>query len=209
MPPPGSPQPPPKDVDSFVAWMENTLDSAAGGSPAKGTKAGYVPVQRLNRTEYAASVKTLVGVDVNPKDVLPQDSRWGPTTSRRPEPRPPFLDQYVTAARQSRSSPWAIPIQSVSSEVLDRRQPNPDDPPPPGTRDGNFAQHDFRPTASIASRSMKIAPAMPDENMVVIMIDDRIVFRKSVGGAADLLVDRTAGTDAFRSWNASKMPVQV
>src|SRR5215831_13658152 len=31
MPPPGSPQPPQKDVDSFVAWMENALDSAAGG----------------------------------------------------------------------------------------------------------------------------------------------------------------------------------
>ena len=30
MPPPGSPQPPQKDVDSFVAWMENALDSAAG-----------------------------------------------------------------------------------------------------------------------------------------------------------------------------------
>ena len=28
MPPPGSPQPPQKDVDSFVAWMENALDSA-------------------------------------------------------------------------------------------------------------------------------------------------------------------------------------
>src|SRR5687768_5603236 len=27
MPPPGSPQPPQKDVDSFVAWMENTLDA--------------------------------------------------------------------------------------------------------------------------------------------------------------------------------------
>jgi mono/diheme cytochrome c family protein len=27
MPPPGSPQPPPKDVASFVAWMENSLDA--------------------------------------------------------------------------------------------------------------------------------------------------------------------------------------
>src|SRR5712691_5558820 len=26
MPPPGSPQPPQKDLDAFVAWMENTLD---------------------------------------------------------------------------------------------------------------------------------------------------------------------------------------
>ena len=52
MPPPGSPQPPQKDVESFVAWMENTLDTNA-----KGPKAGYLPIQRLNRTEYAASVK--------------------------------------------------------------------------------------------------------------------------------------------------------
>src|SRR5215510_8723631 len=72
MPPPGNPQPPQKDVDSFVAWMENTLDASA-----KGPKAGYVPIQRLNRSEYAASVRALVGVDVNPKDVLPQDIQVG------------------------------------------------------------------------------------------------------------------------------------
>src|SRR5688572_1852766 len=68
MPPPGSPQPPQKQVESFVAWMESALDTNA-----RGPKAGYVPIQRLNRTEYAASVKALVGVDVNAKDVLPQD----------------------------------------------------------------------------------------------------------------------------------------
>src|SRR5438034_2141868 len=67
MPPPGSPQPAQKDVDSFAAWMENALDSAAVDGPARGgasaearsikqrPKAGYVPIQRLNRTEYAAS----------------------------------------------------------------------------------------------------------------------------------------------------------
>jgi hypothetical protein len=52
MPPPGNPQPPQKDVDSFVDWMENRLDSQA-----KGPKAGYVPIQRLNRTEYVATVQ--------------------------------------------------------------------------------------------------------------------------------------------------------
>src|SRR5690349_21848828 len=43
MPPPGSAQPPQKDVDSFVAWMENALDSAAGDAHSKSPKAGYVP----------------------------------------------------------------------------------------------------------------------------------------------------------------------
>src|SRR5262245_64180942 len=50
MPPPGSPQPAQKDLDSFIGWMENTLDTHA-----KGPKSGHVPIQRLNRTEYVAS----------------------------------------------------------------------------------------------------------------------------------------------------------
>src|SRR4030095_2156285 len=36
MPPPGSPQPPQKDVELFVAWMENTLDAAARHARAPG-----------------------------------------------------------------------------------------------------------------------------------------------------------------------------
>lgn len=55
MPPPGAPQPPQKNVDSFVVWMESTLDSHP-----KGPRAGHVPIQRLNRIEYAASVKALL-----------------------------------------------------------------------------------------------------------------------------------------------------
>src|SRR5579863_1249551 len=59
MPPPGLPQPPQKDIDAFTAYMENALDEQATQA-----KAGYVPIQRLNRTEYTASVKALIGVDV-------------------------------------------------------------------------------------------------------------------------------------------------
>ena len=97
MPPPGNPQPPQKDIDSFVAWMENTLDLNA-----KGPKAGYVPIQRLNRTEYAAAVKALVGVDVKAKDVLPQDIQVGGFDNNAGAlgVSPAFLDQYITAARQ-------------------------------------------------------------------------------------------------------------
>src|SRR5580704_11834870 len=96
MPPPGNPQPPQKDVDSFVTWMENTLDSHP-----KGPTAGYVPIDRLNRTEYAAAVKDLVGVEVNPKDVLPQDIQVDgfDNIAAALSVSPAFLDQYVTAAR--------------------------------------------------------------------------------------------------------------
>src|SRR5262249_57506446 len=43
MPPPGSPQPAQKDLDSFVNWMGTTLDTRANGpNPAR------VPIHRLN-----------------------------------------------------------------------------------------------------------------------------------------------------------------
>src|SRR5438132_1429964 len=112
MPPPGNPQPPQKDVDSFVAWMENALDSHA-----KGPKAGYVPVQRLNRTEYAASVKALVGVDVNPQDVLPQDIQVDgfDNIATVLSVSPAFLDQYITAARQIAKLAVGNPAPPVSN----------------------------------------------------------------------------------------------
>src|SRR5262245_28844391 len=49
MPPPGARQPDQSDIDSLVGYLENTLDTNATGP-----KAGHVPIQRLNRTEYAA-----------------------------------------------------------------------------------------------------------------------------------------------------------
>ena len=123
MPPPGAPQPPQKDVDSFVAWMENTLDTHA-----KGPKAGYVPIQRLNRTEYAAAVKALVGVDVKAKDVLPQDIQVDgfDNIAAALSVSPSFLDQYITAARQVAKLAVGSPNPRVSNvKYSDQRQPKP------------------------------------------------------------------------------------
>ena len=77
--------------------MENTLDTHA-----KGPTAGHVPIERLNRTEYAAAVKELVGVDVKVKDVLPQDIQIDgfDNVAAALSVSPSFLSQYITAARQ-------------------------------------------------------------------------------------------------------------
>src|SRR5262249_2743089 len=92
MPPPGNPQPPQKDIDLFSAWMENTLDAHA-----KETKAGHVPIQRMNRTEYVASVKALVGVDLKATEVLPQDGQVDgfDNIAAALTVSPAFLTQYV------------------------------------------------------------------------------------------------------------------
>ena len=44
----------------------------------------YVGLQRLNRTEYAAAVKELVGVEIVARDVLPQDAPSTASTTSPP-----------------------------------------------------------------------------------------------------------------------------
>jgi hypothetical protein len=219
MPPPGSPQPPQKDVESFVAWMETTLDSAAADSHNKGPKAGYVPIQRLNRTEYASTVKALLGVDVNPKEVLPQDVQVEgfDNIAEALSVSPAFLDQYVTAARHIAQLAVGNPNPRVSSVKYPiAANQNPDDPPPLGTRGGIKFKHNFPVDGEyrITINDLEVGPysnSLERENTVVIMIDGRIVFRKSIGGAADLsLADRKAGTGRAQVMERfSKIPVSV
>jgi len=214
MPPPGSPQPIQKDVDSFVAWMENTLDTQA-----KGRRAGYVPIQRLNRTEYAAAVKALVGVDVKAKEVLPQDIQVEgfDNIADALSVSPAFLDQYVSAARLVARLAVGSPNPRVESvKYMVGANQNPSDPPPLGTRGGIKFKHNFPADGEyrITINELGVGPypnALENETTVVILIDGRIVFRKPIGGPADLaLADRLAGTGRAQIMDRfAKIPVAV
>src|ERR1700720_1568477 len=96
MPPPGNPQPSQQQVDALVGWLESTLDQSG-----KAHLAGHVPVERLNRTEYANAVKDLLAVEIDPTQYLPADiavegfSNIAAALSVSPS----FLEQYINAAR--------------------------------------------------------------------------------------------------------------
>src|SRR5262245_59834217 len=201
MPPPGNPQPAQKDIDAFVGWMETTLDS----SP-KGPKTGYVPVQRLSRTEYAASVKALVDVDVNAKDVLPQDIQVEgfDNIATVQSVSPAFLEQYITAARQIAKVAVGSPNPKVANvkHGITANQES-ELPLPPGTRGGTRFKHNFPADGeyriNVLDHSLGLYTAsIENESTLVIMIDGKIVFRKPIGGPEDqALVDRKgpAGRD--------------
>ena len=173
-----------KDVDSFVAWMQNTLDTHT-----KGPHSGYVPIQRLNRTEYAATVKALVGVDVNAKEVLPQDIQVEgfDNIATALSVSPAFLDQYVTAARQVARLAVGSPNPRVSSvKYAIAANQNPEIPLPPGTRGGIRFKHNFPADGGVWPRvtinDLAVGPytaALENASTVVIMIDGRIVFHKT------------------------------
>ena len=210
MPPPGSPQPPQKDVDSFVAWMENTLDTPI----AKGPKAGYVPIQRLNRTEYAASVKALVGVDVNAKDVLPQDIQVEgfDNIAAALSVSPAFLDQYVTAARQVAKLAVGSPNPRVSSVKYSiAANQNPDEPLPLGTRGGMKFKHNFpadgeyRITINdLGGRPVHRRTGEREHAGHHDRRQDRVPQAASAGRRIWLWPIARAPTDARRSWSASR-----
>src|ERR1700722_6412781 len=214
MPPPGNPQPPQKDLESFVAWMESTLDSHP-----KGAKAGYVPIQRLNRTEYAASVKALVGVEVNPKDVLPQDIQVEGFDNIADvlSVSPAFLDQYITAARHVAKQAIGDPTGRVSNVKYSiAATQNSDELFPPGTRGGVRFKHNFPADGeyriNIDDLSLGLyTSTMENESTLVIMMDGKIVFRKPIGGPADLALADHKAADARAEImeRFSKIPVKM
>jgi hypothetical protein len=201
MPPPGARQPPQEEVKSFATWLENELDTTA-----KGPKAGYVPVQRLNRTEYAASVKALIGVDVNEKDVLPQDIQVDgfDNVAESLSTSPAFLDQYITAARRLAKAGvgnMAPPISSIMFQADDHQDPAL--PMPPGLRgaikfthsvpaDGEYRFSFFDLNIGLYNRQMQNATTL------VLLVDGKIVFKGDLGGEHDLWLANVKGSDGWQ-----------
>ena len=71
MPPKGKPRPPAKDVTALTDWIRGRVETAEG---ARIATQGRVPIRRLNRAEYENTVRDLLGVDIDLKDVLPPDT---------------------------------------------------------------------------------------------------------------------------------------
>ncbi|HVJ31324.1 MAG TPA: DUF1587 domain-containing protein, partial [Gammaproteobacteria bacterium] len=69
MPPPGEPRPSEERIDTFVSWLEQSLDAAARAAPNPGAPA----LHRLNRAEYANAVRDLLDVTVDATTLLPGD----------------------------------------------------------------------------------------------------------------------------------------
>src|SRR6185437_11681431 len=69
MPPPGIPRPPAEATKAFITSLETSIDQAAAAHPNPGRPA----LHRLNRTEYANSIRDLLNVQVDVSALLPTD----------------------------------------------------------------------------------------------------------------------------------------
>lgn len=71
MPPEEKPRPPQKEVDSLAGWIGGKIRTAEA---AQRTAEGRVVLRRLNRVEYERTVRDLLGIYVDLKEMLPRDS---------------------------------------------------------------------------------------------------------------------------------------
>lgn len=71
MPPKDEPRPDPQEIQRVVRWIDRNLTSA---NAAQQREDGRVVLRRLNRVEYENTIHDLLDIEVDIKDLLPEDN---------------------------------------------------------------------------------------------------------------------------------------
>jgi len=101
MPPQGSDSPEPDERRSFVSWIEASIKEAICGD---GIRPSGPMLRRLNRTEYANTMRDLLGIHVDAGHDLPSDGAGGEGFDNAAETlfvSPIYAEKYLDAARSA------------------------------------------------------------------------------------------------------------
>ncbi|MBM63967.1 MAG: hypothetical protein CL484_13555 [Acidobacteria bacterium] len=98
MPPPGRPRPTEDIYREFAGWLEKELDAAAMVHPNPGRST----LHRLNRLEYANSIRDLLGLEIDAEALLPADDlAYGfDNNADILTVSPGLFERYMSAARK-------------------------------------------------------------------------------------------------------------
>ncbi|HLJ49007.1 MAG TPA: DUF1592 domain-containing protein [Bryobacteraceae bacterium] len=145
MPPPGIPRPDAATTKAFITSMENALDQASAANPNPRSPA----LHRLNRTEYANSIRDLLSVVVDVSALLPPDdmSHGFDNMADALTISPALMEGYIRAAgrisREAVGDTGALALTSTYSIPRVVSQTRHVDGTPFGTRGGISVVHDF------------------------------------------------------------------
>jgi cytochrome c551/c552 len=145
MPPPGRQRPSDAELNALASSLETNLDRVAAARPY----AGFTPLHRLNRVEYANSVKALLGLEVDAADLLPADdiSHGFNNMADVLTVSPALLEAYISAAgkisREAIGDPQATTVMATYMIPRVISQTRHIDGAPFGTRGGVALEHNF------------------------------------------------------------------
>jgi mono/diheme cytochrome c family protein len=192
MPPPGSRQPDAAAADALVAWLETSLDKAAGQAHVPDT----IVLHRLNRKEYANAVRDLLDVEFDSTSVLPADDvvEGFDNIATGLQVSPSFIEQYVIAARavavkalgkaDARPGGWTFRAEPGTQLTHVPGLPL-------GTRGGILATVDLPAdgeySIDIADMATHIwGNGMEFENPLVVTLDNKLIYETVIGGEEDM-----------------------
>ena len=145
MPPGGADRPEPQVLTALAVSLEAKLDAAAASRPNPGRRT----FQRLNRAEYANSIRELLGVDIDVSAFLPSDtvSHNFDNIADVQSLSPTVLEGYLRAAakvsRDAIGDPDAAPGSTTYKVPRTGSQLHHVDGAPFGTRGGISLVHTF------------------------------------------------------------------
>ena len=145
MPPPGRQRPSDEETNALAGEIESHVDAVAAAHPY----AGFTPLHRLNRVEYANSVKALLGLDVDATELLPADdlSHGFNNMANVLTVSPALLEAYISAAgkisREALGDVHAAPVMATYMVPRVISQTRHMDGTPFGTRGGASIVHTF------------------------------------------------------------------
>jgi hypothetical protein len=193
MPPVDQEQPTEEERDALIAALGHSLDAAVAQNPQHGS----VVLHRLNRTEYANAIRDILGVEVDPSDLLPRDDEASgfDNMANVLKVSPSFLEQYVLAAREvsmlALGNRNALPTGRVYPGAPEASQNRHIEGLPLGTRGGMLVEHHFPADGEYEFSVAGLVGAgyvwgVMDENTLIITIDDERIFEAKLGDRADL-----------------------
>lgn len=146
MPPSGMPRPDNATYESFVSFLETSLNQYASQNPEPGRPS----IRRLNRTEYENSIRDLFAVDIDSETLLPADAAMfnfdniGSVLTLSPL----LIERYIAAARKIRNKALGDPDISPAFEYYTlpqalKQDERMNDDMPFGSRGGIAMRHRF------------------------------------------------------------------
>ena len=192
MPPPGARQPESAAADSLIAWLEDSLDKAAGQAHVR----DQIVLHRLNRKEYANAVRDLLAVEIDAGELLPADdvAEGFDNIATALQVSPSFIEQYVIAARavavkavgrpDARPGGWTFRAEPGTQLTHVAGLPL-------GTRGGILAKVDLPSDGeyviAVADMATHIwGNGMEFENPLVVTLDNKLVYETVIGGEEDM-----------------------
>ncbi|MGH9557975.1 MAG: DUF1592 domain-containing protein, partial [Bryobacteraceae bacterium] len=193
MPPPGMPKTNSADRAAVIAALQHSLDAAA----AKNPNPGRVALHRLNRTEYADDIQSILGVHVDVDNILPPDDTADgfDNVANVLKVSPSFLEQYIAAARvataEAIGNPHAAPVTATLRPTPGTNNEMHVEGLPLGTRGGFVSPFSFPADGEYEFTINGLAGAfymhgLEYNNRVILTIDGKKVFENHVGGEDDL-----------------------